>query len=115
MRYVTIENRMNDDDKNNEKWMQATVIIVLLAILAIVIFNKPAHADTPALYAPDGTYLGNVTSNPYDWNSTNNDVGPHGSPYAADSIKNEFGKYGSPYSSQSVNNPYATPSPAPKR
>ena len=59
----------------------------------------------------DGRYLGNLSANPYDANSTSNPYGRYGSEYSADSINNPYGRYGSPYSNESVNNPYATNAP----
>jgi hypothetical protein len=56
-------------------------------------------------------YLGNLSANPYDANSTSNPYGRYGSPYSSDSINNPYGRYGSPYSNESVNNPYATRAP----
>ena len=52
-------------------------------------------------------YLGNLSANEYDPNSTANQYGA-GSPYSSNSVTNEFGLYGSPYSNQSATNPYAT-------
>ena len=59
-----------------------------------------------------GKYLGNLSSNPYDPNSTSNPYGKYGSEYFQDSINNPYGKYGSEYSNDSPNNPYATNPPA---
>jgi hypothetical protein len=56
-------------------------------------------------------YLGRLSSNPYDADSTSNKFGRYGSPYSSDSINNPYSKWGSPYSNQSVNNPYATRAP----
>lgn len=76
-----------------------------LIILLALSLSTPALAQVQ-LYARDGTYLGNVTNNPYDPNSINNPYGRYGSPYSSDSIHNPYGKYGSPYSSQSPDNIY---------
>jgi len=57
-----------------------------------------------------GEDIGNLSSNPYDPQSTSNPYGA-GSPYNANSINNEYGEYGSPYSNKSANNPYATDAP----
>ncbi|SOD42715.1 hypothetical protein [Nitrosovibrio sp. Nv4] len=43
-------------------------------------------------------YLGNLSSNPYDPDSTSNPYGRYGSEYSQDSINNPYGQYGSPYS-----------------
>jgi hypothetical protein len=55
-------------------------------------------------------YLGNLSDNPYNANSTSNPNGA-GSPYNANSVNNPNGKYGSDYSSKSANNPYVTDAP----
>ncbi|WP_203225141.1 hypothetical protein [Leptospirillum ferriphilum] len=68
-------------------------------------------ASSPQLYAPDGTYLGNLNANPYDPNSVSNPYGKYGSPFSPYSIHNPYGKYGSPYSPDSANNPYTTGGP----
>ena len=83
---------------------------ILLAISLILILAQPALSQ-PRIYAPDGTYLGVLSSNPFDPDSTSNQFGIHGSPYAANSINNQMGLYGSPYSIQSPNNPYAVSPP----
>ena len=49
-------------------------------------------------------YLGNLSSNPHDPNSTANPYGA-GSPYSPDSIHNPYGA-GSPYRIDSPNNRY---------
>src|SRR5688572_7474890 len=59
-----------------------------------------------------GKYLGNLSSNPYDPNSTSNPYGKYGSEYSPDSVNNPYGKYGSPYSPDSAKNPYAPNPPA---
>lgn len=60
--------------------------------------------------APQGNYLGNLSSNPYAPNSIGNRYGA-GSPYGANSVTNPYGKYGSPYSGTSATNPYTTNAP----
>lgn len=85
------------------------IAVVLTA--GIVLTN--AHADTPQLRdRQTGKYLGNLSANPYDPNSTSNPYGQYGSKYSPDSINNPHGKYGSPYSNDSATNPYATNPPA---
>ncbi len=64
-------------------------------------------SNSPRLYAPNGQFLGNVNSNPYDPNSIANPYGQYGSPYSPNSINNPYGQYGSPYSPNGVRNPYA--------
>jgi hypothetical protein len=76
----------------------------LIAVLLAIAF--PAAAQSPRLYAPNGTFLGNVNSNQYDPNSISNPYGQYGSPYSPNSINNPYGQYGSPYSPNSVHNPY---------
>jgi hypothetical protein len=61
----------------------------------------------PAVIAPDGKYLGDLSANPYAPNSISNEYGRYGSPYSPDSINNPYGEYGSRYSPKSPNNPYA--------
>lgn len=59
-----------------------------------------------------GKYLGNLSANPYDPNSTSNPYGRYGSEYSQDSINNPYSRHGSPYSQDSANNPYAVNPPA---
>ena len=81
--------------------------LALIAALALAT-AAPAMAQSPRLYAPDGTFLGTVNANPYDPESISNPYGQYGSPYQPNSINNPYGQYGSPYSTQSVRNPYVT-------
>lgn len=90
--------------------MQASVIAVLLTLIYIAFVNK-AHAAPEIYDSVTGQYLGNLSKNSYDVNSTSNPYGPHGSQYSATSINNPYSKWGSPYSNSSVNNPYATQAP----
>ena len=86
-------------------------IAVLAILMAGVIHDT--HAEMPQLRdRQTGKYLGNLSANPYDPNSTSNPYGQYGSQYSADSINNPYGQYGSPYSNDSANNPYATNPPA---
>jgi len=64
-----------------------------------------------ATCAVAGEYLGQLSENPYDPDSTSNDYGRYGSEHSPDSINNEFGRYGSRHSNQSATNPYATDAP----
>ena len=73
----------------------------LIFLMACALLGGVAHAQ----------YLGNLSSNRYDPNSTSNPYGQYGSPYSPNSINNPYGRYGSPYSNESVNNPYATQAP----
>lgn len=85
---------------------------VIPALLAILI-SGIAQADPPHLRdRQTGKYLGNLSNNRYDTNSTSNPYGQYGSQYSADSINNPYGQYGSQYSNDSPNNPYATNPPA---
>jgi hypothetical protein len=72
--------------------------------IALLLISNSAFAVS--LVAPDGTYLGELSSNPYAQNSTSNQFGPYGSKFSPTSINNEFGVYGSKFSQQSPNNPY---------
>lgn len=58
-----------------------------------------------------GTYLGQLSNNRYNSQSTGNPYGQYGGQYSPQSIKNPHGQYGSPYSPKSVNNPYTTDAP----
>ena len=83
-----------------------------LLIISILLSNM-AYADPPRLIdQKTGKYLGNLSSNQYDPNSTSNPHGNFGSKYSPDSINNPYGKYGSPQSNDSPNNPYATNAPS---
>lgn len=73
--------------------------------LAILLLAVPVAA-----FAQSGQFLGNLSANPYDPDSTSNPFGA-GSPYNPDSINNQFGIYGSPHSNRSANNPLATNPP----
>ena len=86
--------------------------IFLIATLACGV--GPAYSQSPQIFSPDGTYLGNLNSNRYDSNSVSNPYGRYGSQYSADSINNPYGQYGSPYSPNSANNPYASPQNTPR-
>ena len=44
-----------------------------------------------------GEYLGQLSENPYNSDSTSNPYGQYGSEYSTDSINNPYGRYGSPY------------------
>jgi hypothetical protein len=91
-------------------------ILALSASIAVLMAgaaSDTAQAETPQLRdRQTGKYLGNLSANPYDPNSTSNPYGQYGSQYSPDSINNPYGQYGSPYSNDSANNPYATNPPA---
>ena len=90
-------------------------IFMLFSVVALTFIFYSAVANTAPPILVDkqtGKYLGNLSANPYDPNSTSNPYGKYGSEYSADSINNPYGKYGSEYSNDSPNNPYATNPPA---
>jgi hypothetical protein len=74
--------------------------------------TNPLATMSPDIYGADETYLGKLSSNPYDPNSVSNPYGQYGSPYSPTSINNRFGTYGNPYSPLSATNPYTTTAPA---
>jgi len=67
-------------------------------------------SDFNNVVTDQGQYLGNLSTNKYDPDSTSNVYGA-GSEYKPNSINNPYGKYGSEYSPSSVNNPYAVDTP----
>lgn len=88
--------------------MKSRIILALVLFAAITAaFAQPTLRDRQT-----GKYLGNLSANPYDANSTSNPYGQYGSQYSQDSVNNPYGKYGSRYSNDSPNNPYATNTPA---
>lgn len=91
---------------NNEN---ASFLVGLLLAFAL----EASLAGPPILVdRQTGKYLGNLSSNPYDPNSTSNPYGRYGSEYSQDSINNPYSRYGSRYSQDSPNNPYAANPPA---
>ena len=56
-------------------------------------------------------FLGMLSANPYEDDSTANPYSSAGSPYSSKSVNNHFGSYGSPFSPTSARNPYATDAP----
>ncbi len=82
--------------------------VVVLALTLVLLTAVGGYGQSPVIIAPDGAYLGNLNTNPYDPNSVSNPYGRYGSPYSPDSINNPYGVYGSPYSPNSPNNPYST-------
>ena len=85
----------------------ATAIMVAFCMMI-----GPVNAGPPILVdGQTGKYLGNLSANQYDQNSTSNPYGQFGSQYSQDSINNPYGQYGSVYSNDSPNNPYATNAP----
>ena len=66
--------------------MRAIIIAMMLSISA-------AHADPPHLVdGKTGKYLGDLSGNRYDPDSTSNPYGRYGSKYSADSINNPYGQ-----------------------
>jgi hypothetical protein len=85
---------------------ETTAALLALALGGSLLIGTAQAQESPRLYAPDGTYLGNLNTNQYDPNSVSNPYGRYGNPFSPDSINNRFGKYGNPYSPDSVRNPY---------
>ena len=81
-------------------------------LIISILLSSMAYADPPKLIGNDGKYLGNLSSNQYDPNSTSNPHGNFGSKYSPDSINNPHSEWGSPHSDSSPNNPYATNAPS---
>lgn len=83
-------------------------------ILALILYSAASCMANPPILVDrhTGKYLGNLSANQYDQNSTSNHYGRYGSEYSSESINNPYGQYGSPYSQDSANNPYATNAPA---
>lgn len=85
---------------------------IISAVLLLVIATL-ANAGPPKLIdRQTGKYLGNLSTNKYDPDSTSNPYGQYVSKYSPDSVNNPYGQYGSRYSNDSPNNPYATNPPA---
>jgi len=83
---------------------QTTMLNILLLLGVLACYVVPGTAEA------DDDYLGQLSANPYDADSTSNPYGA-GNPYDADSINNPYGEFGSPYSNKSATNPYATDAP----
>ena len=82
-------------------------VIILCCLFAV----SSAFSD-PVLISKDGKYLGKLSNNRLDPDSTSNPLGRYGSSLSPDSINNSLGKYGSRFSNESANNPYATDAPS---
>lgn len=80
-------------------------------ILTDFTLPRSIPSGPPALRGTGGEYLGNLSANPYDPNSTSNPYGQYGSPYSAQSIQNPYSTYGSSYSIEGARNPYTTGGP----
>ena len=81
---------------NKEPHMRIPLIILCL------LTTFPALADE---------YIGKLSANPYNPDSTSNEYGQYGSEYSGNSINNPYSRYGSEYSNDSATNPYATNAP----
>lgn len=75
--------------------------LMILAVSAIF-FATAVSADK---------YLGKLSENKYDPDSTSNPYGRYGSEQSPDSVNNPYGRYGSEYSNDSPANPNATNPP----
>lgn len=84
---------------------------ILKIAVAVIAITSLSMAEDLKLYSSDGEYLGKLSNNKYDAESTSNPYGEYGSKYSTKSINNEYGEYGSKYSSQSPNNRFATDPP----
>lgn len=82
--------------------------------LAIILYSAVSALANPPILVDrhTGKYLGNLSNNQYDANSTSNPYGRYGSQYSPDSVNNSYGRYGSQYSNDSASNPYASNPPA---
>ncbi len=89
------------------KWMRLSLAVVMMFSASYAMANPPVLIDPHT-----GKYLGNLSANRYDPNSTSNPYGQYGSRYSPNSVNNPYGQYGSRYSNDSANNPYATNAPA---
>ena len=98
-----------------QQWPVLAGLAAAILVVAILLgWLNAAHAQSPMIVTPDGKYLGNLNSNPYDPNSVANPYGRYGNPYSPDSVNNPYGRYGSRYSPDSSRNPY-TLGPSPRR
>ena len=81
-------------------------------MMAMILVSFGAQAEPPHLVdGKTGKYLGELSNDRYDADSTSNPYGRYGSKYSPDSVNNPYGQYGSKYSNDSPNNPYATNPP----
>lgn len=79
-----------------------SIATVLLGLSAQAAAGPPIIIDSRT-----GQYLGTLSANPYQRDSTSNPYGRYGSPYSQDSINNPYSRHGSAYSPDSPTNPYA--------
>jgi len=80
--------------------------LILISIFISALTPSPGQTNPPVLVAGDGTYLGVVSANVFDPDSTSNPLGQYGSQFSATSINNPYSLYGSEYSVESATNPY---------
>ena len=64
-------------------------------------WRNPYATNAPQIYGSDGTYLGRLSTNRFDPDSTSNRFGAYGSRYSPTSINNPYGA-GSPYSTRRI-------------
>lgn len=85
---------------------QIHAILLAAALLGV---SAQALAGPPAIYdSRTGKFLGYLSNNQWDRNSTGNPWGRYGSEYSQDSINNPYSRHGSPVSPDSPNNPYTS-------
>ena len=72
----------------------------MMCLLLCAPFFTPAQAED----------LGNLSANPFDFNSIANPFGQGGA-FAPNGVNNPFSPYGSPFSNQSATNPFVTDAP----
>ncbi|UCD95331.1 MAG: hypothetical protein JSU69_04580 [Candidatus Zixiibacteriota bacterium] len=70
-----------------------------------------AHLEGAKIVAADGTFLGIISTRPFDPDSIANEFGEYGNEFKPKSIFNEFGQYGNRLSSLSPFNPMAAAPP----
>lgn len=92
--------------QTKENSMKRHMLALALTVAALVTIPPSLSAQWT-----DSQYLGRLSANPYDPNSTSNPYGQYGSPYSPTSVNNPYSPYGSPYSPQSATNPYASSAP----
>ncbi len=89
----------NVGERAEKEYMMPTSRLILCLLLCAP-FVIEAHAED----------LGNLSANPFDFNSTANPFG-QGSAFAPNGVNNPFSPYGNPFSDQSAANPFATDPP----
>lgn len=101
--------------------IKAIAAILLVGLLlatdsgTAIAWQQPSDTGSPQIYAPDGTYLGNLNANRFDPNSVSNPFGPYGNPFSPNSINNPFSSYGNPFSPNSATNPFGQGQPPMRR